>query len=442
MRSIFPAMPLPPILAKRAFLDLLPDAICVVDEHGRFVFVSAACERIFGYTQDEMVGRAMIELVAPEDRARTLQAAADIMAGEHKLNFENSYVRKDGRRVHILWSARWWESDRLRIAVARDITERKRAEATQAALYALSEAAHAASDLPALCAHIRLIIDSLVPANNFFVATVDGDGVLSFPYSLDEHRAAPPHALCSEVVRTGQSQLRIAATPDACGWLAVPLKTEHRTTGALVLKSMPGETGYTDRDMALLHFVSTQVATAIKRMQLLAQLKRMAQFDELTGLPNRALLRDRLDTALSAARREHAYVGLLYLDLDRFKEVNDTLGHATGDLLLQETAQRLKRCVRDADTVARVGGDEFVVLLPGIPQPEDALVVARKIRSALGQPVALGGRHLTVLPSIGIAVYPDHGEDALALLEAADQAMYRAKHSGDDCRWAGTADEY
>jgi len=117
-------MPLPPILARRAFLDLLPDAICVVDEHGRFVFVSAACERIFGYTQEEMIGRAMIDLVAPEDRARTLQAAADIMAGEHKLNFENSYVRKDGRRVDILWSARWWESDRLRIAVARDITER------------------------------------------------------------------------------------------------------------------------------------------------------------------------------------------------------------------------------------------------------------------------------------------------------------------------------
>jgi len=435
-------MPLPPILARRAFLDLLLDAVCVVDEHGRFVFVSAACERIFGYTPEEMIGRPMIELVAPEDRARTLQAAAEIMAGEHKFDFENSYVRKDGRRVHVLWSARWLETERVRIAVACDITERKRAETTQAALYALSEAAHAASDLPALCAHIRLIIDSLVQANNFFVATVDGDGELSFPYSLDEHAVAPPHALCSEVVRTGLPQLRVAATPDACCWLAVPLMTEHRTTGALVLKSMPGEACYTERDMALLQFVSTQVATAIERMQLLAQLKRMGQFDELTGLPNRALLRDRIDTALSAARREHGHVGLLYLDLVRFKEVNDTLGHATGDRLLQEIAQRLKRCMRDADTVARVGGDEFVVLLPDIPQPEDALVVARKIRGALGQPVSLAGRRLTVLPSIGIAVYPDHGDNPSALLEAADRAMYCAKHSGDDCRWAGTADEW
>lgn len=435
-------MPVPPILAKRAFVDLLLDAVCVVDEDGRFVFVSAACERIFGYTPGEMVGRAMIDLVAPEDRARTLQAAADIMAGEHKFDFENTYVRKDGQRVHVLWSARWSDTDRLRIAVARDITERKRAEATQAALYALSEAAHAASDLPALCAQIRLIIDSLVQANNFFVATVDDDGLLNFPYSLDEHRAAPPHALCSEVVRTGRPQLRIAEAPEDCCWLAVPLMTEHRTTGALVLKNMPGEVCYTDRDMALLQFVSTQVATAIERMQLLAQLKRMAQFDELTALPNRALLRDRIDTALSAARRENGHVGLLYLDLDRFKEVNDTLGHATGDRLLQEIARRLKHCVRDADTVARVGGDEFVVLLPGILQPEDAMVVARKIREALGQPVALTGRHLTVLPSIGIAVHPDHGDNATALLEAADQAMYRAKHSGDDYRWAVTADEW
>lgn len=122
-----------------SFIDLLLDAVCAVDVEGRFVFVSAACERIFGYTPDELVGRRMIELVHPADRARTLQAADRIMAGEPMPNFENRYLRKDGQVAHILWSARWSEVDQLRIAVARDITERKQAESRQAALYAISK---------------------------------------------------------------------------------------------------------------------------------------------------------------------------------------------------------------------------------------------------------------------------------------------------------------
>ena len=114
------------------FVDLLLDAVCVVDWEGRFLFVSAACERIFGYRPEEMVGTLMIEMVAPEDRARTLEAARQIMTGDFKPNFENCYIRKDGSRVHILWSARWSQSDHVRIAVAHDITERKRSEAMHA----------------------------------------------------------------------------------------------------------------------------------------------------------------------------------------------------------------------------------------------------------------------------------------------------------------------
>ena len=131
-----------------SFIDLLVDAVCVVDVDSRIVFVSAACERIFGYTQQEMVGKRMFELVAPEDRERTMQSAREVTSGQPQLNFENRYIRKDGQVVHIMWSTRWSQADQLRIGVARDITERKQAEAMQAALYAISEAAHAAEDLP------------------------------------------------------------------------------------------------------------------------------------------------------------------------------------------------------------------------------------------------------------------------------------------------------
>jgi PAS domain S-box-containing protein len=119
------------------FTDLLLDAVCMVDAGGRFVYVSAACVNIFGYTQQEMIGMTMIDLVAPADRARTLAVAQEVMNGQVHTNFENRYVRKNGDIVHIMWSARWSEADQLRVAVARDVTALKQAQAMQSVLYAI-----------------------------------------------------------------------------------------------------------------------------------------------------------------------------------------------------------------------------------------------------------------------------------------------------------------
>ncbi|CAM5220657.1 Diguanylate cyclase (GGDEF)-like protein/PAS domain S-box-containing protein OS=Castellaniella defragrans OX=75697 GN=HNR28_003519 PE=4 SV=1 [Castellaniella defragrans] len=210
--------------------------------------------------------------------------------------------------------------------------------------------------------------------------------------------------------------------------MGVPLKSHHGTIGVLVLKSYPNGVPYNGQDQELLQFISTQITTAIESQRMQARLQHMAQYDQLTGLPNRGLLDDRLKTALSMARREHERLSVLYLDLDRFKPVNDTLGHSVGDLLLQEVASRLKRCVRASDTVARIGGDEFVVLLQRLSEPRQAAVVAAKIHDAMSRPFTLDGHTLSIAPSIGIAHYPEDGERAQQLLEHADQAMYRAKH--------------
>ena len=156
----------------------------------------------------------------------------------------------------------------------------------------------------------------------------------------------------------------------------------------------------------------------------------LSQHDLLTSLPNRALLNDRLQQAIISARRDQAHMALLFLDLDKFKPINDTQGHAVGDLLLREVADRMRACVRESDTVARVGGDEFVILLPVIDEQQDALRVAEKIRHALNQPFALAGYHLNISSSTGVAVYPEHGQDEVALLKNADIAMYYAKKSG------------
>lgn len=272
-------------------MDLMLDAVCVVDRMGRFVFVSAAFERIFGYAPTEVVGRLMIDFVFPDDLGRTLRTVDIILAGELKPRFENRWVHKDGRIVDVLWSARWSEEHQLRIAVAHDITERKQ---------------------------------------------------------MERH------------------------------------------------------------------------------------LQHMAGHDALTDLPNRALLIDRVQAALARARRDKTHLSLLFIDLDGFKGINDHHGHAVGDRVLQQTAKRIRACVRESDTVGRLGGDEFLVCLGSIGLPDDAPVVAEKIRIELGRPVDLDGMQLHLTSSIGIAHCPQHGDDEQQLIQCADQAMYRAKHAGGD----------
>ncbi|WP_339522355.1 sensor domain-containing protein [Pseudomonas sp. EA_35y_Pfl2_R111] len=420
-------------------VDLLLDAICVVDKRGRFVFVSAACQRIFGYSADEMIGQVMIEMVHPEDRAKTLQAAKEVMAGANKPNFENRYLRKDGSTVHILWSARWSEDDQVRIAVAHDITERKRSEALQTALYGISEAAHSAKDLLGLFQQVHQIIGELLPTISFSVALYDEQNdELSFPYPAEQPSAKAVDtplnaaALSAQVIRSGNTLLLSSPgtgrTKTQHSWLGVPLRSHRGIIGALLVSS--ASTRYSEREQELLQFVSTQVATAIERQQMHSRLQFMAQYDQLTQLPNRELLRDRLHTALARARREQSQVALLFLDLDKFKQVNDSLGHAAGDQLLQGVAQRIQLCLREADTVARFAGDEFVVLLEDFHSADHASVVAEKIRQSLNQPFELCGQSQTILPSIGIALYPQHAQDEQQLLQHADNAMYRAKQKG------------
>jgi diguanylate cyclase (GGDEF)-like protein len=160
------------------------------------------------------------------------------------------------------------------------------------------------------------------------------------------------------------------------------------------------------------------------------QMKMMATHDSLTELPTMRLAADRLQVAISSARRTNEQVALLFLDLDAFKAVNDTFGHDAGDALLQEVAQRLRKSIRDEDTAARIGGDEFLVILSGLQGRSAAATVAEKIVAAVSLPVAFAGHSLRVGASIGIALFPEHGVSMEALRQAADCAMYRVKKAG------------
>jgi len=173
--------------------------------------------------------------------------------------------------------------------------------------------------------------------------------------------------------------------------------------------------------------ISTDIT---ERKDIEEHMQHMAQYDALTHLPNRALFNDRLQQAIAAAHRNHARLALMFIDLDKFKPVNDTYGHGVGDMLLNEVALRIQDCLRESDTAARVGGDEFVILLPNIDSEQDAVKVGEKIRLALNQPFGLAGHTVKIGSSIGVAVYPEHGSEEKLLVKSADIAMYYAKKSG------------
>ena len=177
--------------------------------------------------------------------------------------------------------------------------------------------------------------------------------------------------------------------------------------------------------------VADQAGIALERAELLEQVRHQALHDPLTDLPNASLVRDRAERGLaSLSRHPGRRTGLLFVDLDRFKSVNDQHGHAAGDAVLREVAHRLAGSVRAGDTVGRLGGDEFVVLLPDLSGPGNAYAVAGKVLERLRTPIEVGGQPTIVTASVGVAVAPDDGMDYEALLARADASMYRAKESG------------
>jgi len=207
-------------------------------------------------------------------------------------------------------------------------------------------------------------------------------------------------------------------------------RTERRAAKSKALGSARAAANIRDANEYLISATVHALKMTEVAEQATQKMAHMAEHDFLTGLPNRALLTDRLAQSIALAQRHGKKVALMYLDLDHFKHINDSLGHAVGDQLLQSVAKRLHACVRLSDTVSRQGGDEFVVLLDDIEEVQDATLSAKKLIEAVGRPYLVGGHRLHVTLSIGISLYPDDGEDVETVFRNADIAMYQAKRNG------------
>ncbi len=309
----------------------------------------------------------------------------------------------------------------IRVAVLlHDVTELRKAEFRQAAVATLGQRALEATSLEELFAEATGLLISALGADAADVYVTDPDDGLTLRARSGDGpvpRERPPQQ--PDGTRPGYS-------------LSVPAGSGQGPYVVVQIHSMRPR-NYRAEEMSCLQSVANVLAAAMARRDIEDAAVTQALHDPLTGLANRRLLRDRLEQALQAARREDDGLALLLLDVDRFKDINDTLGHDAGDEVLRIVASRLLAATRDKDTVARLGGDEFVVLLPNTPDAEAAARAARELRQRLAEPVQAGGLVLEIRASFGVTVSPLHGRRSSTLLRNADVAMYHAKETATGC---------
>jgi diguanylate cyclase (GGDEF)-like protein len=372
------------------------------------------------------------------------------------------------------------ELSRVNAALREGIAERERAEHLQATLFQIAELSSRPGDMVGFFRSLHHIVGKLLYARNFYIALFDTETqVVSFPYYVDEHLHEPPpprlgrRGLTEYVIRQrcpclidANGALRLIEDGEIdirsqnvrlCSWLGVPLFDGDDVRGMLAVQSYAPLVRYSQRDQELLTFVSHHIDTALSRRRAAdalhaanAELESRVQIrtreldnanarlvhenshDALTGLPNRSHLLQRLQTAWSAFCENGSQLTVMFLDLDRFKNVNDSLGHHSGDLLLVQAAERLRGCLRSTDLLARLGGDEFAILSPNAPS-SDAIAVAERILAAFDLPFDIDEHVVFSSCSIGIvnADSQYHSKPA-DLLRDADIAMYRVKNAGRD----------
>ncbi len=405
---------------KAAILQSALDAVISMDHEGRIVEFNPAAEKIFGYARSEAVGRSLADLIVPQGmRGRHREGLARYLSTGEGPNLgkriEMLSMRADGTEFPVELTVIPFQGDGppMFTAFIRDITDRKRGEEASSRLAAIVESSQDA-----------IIGDDL----NGTIVSWNAAAERIYGYTAKEAIGLPMTMLVPPERRGEFSEILDEVRR---GVRVEPYETERLRKDGRRIDVSVTISPFRDAGGRIVGF-SAIARDVTERKRAEEQVRHLAFHDNLTSLPNRMLFQDRLQLAVAQAHRVEQKLAVLFLDLDRFKTINDSLGHSAGDDLLRAVAERLTGCIREGDTVARLGGDEFIVLLPAIATEADGYKVGRKILEAVRRPFRIEDRELLITTSAGVAVYPTDGLDAQTLVSNADCAMYRVKASGRD----------
>ena len=402
----------------RTAMDASEDMIWLIDPVRMSVIDvnDTACRKL-GYPREELLSMAPQDFISISRDELSAMYSRLIQGGEGDSAVGGWYRRKDGSRfpVEAFRRAIQSEGSHVIVAVVRDVTERRAAEEE--------------------LRRFRLAMDNsadmivLVDRATMRFVDVNETACRLLGYSREELLRMGPQ----DVLAVGREELEqsydelIARPAGGADALAAGMKSHYICKDQSLLPFESTRHVLRSGDTTLIAAISRDIRA---RLAIEEKVSYLAQFDALTGLPNRNLFQDRLTQAMALAKRNGWPMAVLFIDLDRFKLVNDTLGHGAGDKLLKEAAERLRSCVRASDTVGRLGGDEFAAILSELGKPGDAGLVAQKIVDVFKRPFDLEGKETYVTASVGVTLYPADSDNAEALVVNADAAMYRAKEEG------------
>jgi diguanylate cyclase (GGDEF)-like protein/PAS domain S-box-containing protein len=424
---------------------------------------NALCARIFGYALDEFVGLQAVSLYPDQGAYERMgdQARPTLTAGQ-PYQAETQLRRKDGSLIWCRMTAKAVNPARTQdgtLWIVEDVTASREIEERAQRAYDEQQVIFDNAAVGILFSRDHVVQRCnrrLAEIYGYEVADMLGRSTRMFYASEDDYqhvaREANPVIRAGGVYRgeirarrlDGQpfwARITVRRRDSASGsggerqseesvWIFEDVTDQHRAEDELLRAREELEQRVVERTAELTTVNSQLQGEVLERMQSEQRVWHMAHHDGLTGLPNRTLLHDRLAQTLVQAQRNQQHVAVMFLDLDRFKNINDTLGHDVGDELLKHVAQRLLDAVRAVDTVSRIGGDEFVIVLSEISSADDVVQVAEKILHALFNPVMIAHHALMATPSIGISLFPDDGSEAFDLMKHADTAMYHAKSGG------------
>jgi len=408
----------------RTILDQMYDVYYEVDLAGNFTFLNEATCRKLGYSQAELIGKSY-RLTVPEDDIEGLFAASKAVfkSGEPNKCYFHSILHKDGSIMFaesFIGLSRNKQGEIIGFrTVSQDITERKQAEEalvqSEEKYRTILEQMHDSYFEVDLAGNFTLVNDATCRNLGYTMEELIGQNFIIIAPGEDEVKAI--FEAYNKVFKTGEPYMgftfKVIRKDGFVGYAEVSISVIKNEQGRPIGFRSVG------RDHT-------------ERKQMEHKLEEMATHDALTGLPNRTLFYDRFGIAMANAQRNKKKIAIMTLDLDLFKDVNDTLGHDMGDKVLIAVAGRLTGALRKSDTIARMGGDEFVLLLWEVENKDAAVIVAEKILEDFRQPFTSDGHSLKITVSIGIAIYPENGENMEELFKCSDKMMYTAKQNGGD----------